>query len=206
MSRPKLYAALLLAVLVPAWLMTDPFGAPMAADLNHSSKAQVSGLLSDWHRGNVIVLVRHLERCKRVDSPCLDGRAGITARSTPIGENMGKEFRQLGLSNADIYNSPLKRTAQTAQLMFNQTTEKQDWLYQCNGAFMSEVLQRKVTGRNLILVTHSSCIDEVEAALGLSESDPDYGGSLFISTSEDKTQNKAIGYIDADDWDDVFGA
>ncbi|WP_166365017.1 histidine phosphatase family protein [Pseudomonas akapageensis] len=205
-SRSKLCAALLLAVLVPAWLLAESFGTPMAADLNRSSPAQVSALVSDWHRGNVIVLVRHLERCSRVDAPCLDGRAGITARSTAIGEYMGKEFRQLGLSNSDIYNSPLKRTAQTAQVMFNQTTAKQDWLYQCNGTFMGEALQRKVPGRNLILVTHSSCIDEFEASLGLSESDPDYGGALFISTSDDKTQNKVLGFIDADDWDDVFGA
>ncbi|MNW18497.1 hypothetical protein D3C71_2180810 [compost metagenome] len=67
-------------------------------------------------------------------------------------------------------------------------------------------MQRKAPGRNLILVTHSSCMDEFEASLGLSESDLDYGGALFISTSEDKQSSKVLGFIDADDWDDVFGA
>jgi phosphohistidine phosphatase SixA len=119
---------------------------------------------------------------------------------------MGKEFRELGLANSDIYNSPLKRTAQTAQVMFNKISDKQDWLYQCNPEFMGQALQRKAPGRNLILVTHSSCIDEFEASLGLSESDPDYGGALFISTSDDKTQHQVLGFIAADDWNDVFGA
>lgn len=205
-ARTKLRAALLLVVLIPAWLLADPLGAPRAADLNRSSPAQVNALISEWHRGGVIVLVRHLERCSRVDAACLDGRAGITARSTAIGQHLGNEFRELGLANSDIYNSPLKRTAQTAKVMFSKTTQQQDWLYQCDPSFLGHALQRKAHGRNLILVTHSSCMDEFEQSLGLSESDLDYGGALFISTSDDKKQSKVLGFIDADDWDDVFGA
>ncbi|MND67381.1 Lipopolysaccharide core heptose(II)-phosphate phosphatase precursor [compost metagenome] len=205
-SRSTRYAALLLAILVPSWIIGDALAFPAAADLNRANPARVNALVSDWQRGDVIVLVRHLERCSRVDAPCLSGRAGITARSTAIGEHMGQEFRELGLANADIYNSPLKRTAQTAQVMFQRPTVKEDWLYQCDATFMSQALQRKAPGRNLILVTHSSCMGEFEASLGLSESDLDYGGALFISTSEDKQSSKVLGFIDADDWDDVFGA
>ncbi|MCY1411079.1 Lipopolysaccharide core heptose(II)-phosphate phosphatase [compost metagenome] len=205
-SRSIVCAALALAILVPAWMLGDALLFPAAADLNRANPARVNALVSEWQRGDVIVLVRHLERCSRVDAPCLSGRAGITARSTAIGEHMGQEFRQLGLAKADIYNSPLKRTTQTAQVMFKQTTAQQDWLYECNPTFMNQALQRKAPGRNLILVTHSSCMSEFEASLGLSESDLDYGGALFISTSDDKQRKKVLGFIDADDWDEVFGA
>jgi phosphohistidine phosphatase SixA len=202
--RHKLGVALLLLVaLAPlaAYLLRPP----SASDLSESDPSYTQALLSEWNEGDVIVLVRHLERCSRVDAACLDGPTGITARAQDVGYDLGEDFRDLGLENADILNSPLTRTAQTSSLLFNQTTENQDWLYKCDGSILKNALARKVPGRNLILVTHSSCMDELETAFKLSDVYLDYGSSLFMAT-DNKRGNRILGFIDAPDWHKVFGS
>lgn len=201
----KLYAFLLLPLAIAAWLAVLLFEPPTASDLSHGGPAEAQNLIAQWREGGVIVFVRHLERCSRVEAACLDGKAGITARAQSVGYGLGEEFRELGLDKTDIYNSPLTRTAQTAQLLFNQTSENQDWLYKCEETIFSEALERKTHGRNLILVTHSSCMDELEETFALAEVDFDYGSSLFISIGE-QGDRRVLGFIDAPDWDLVFGS
>jgi phosphohistidine phosphatase SixA len=79
-------------------------------------------------------------------------------------------FEQLGLSKADIYNSPMLRTAQTAAYMFNKVGTGEDWLISCKGTMLRDALAHKVAGRNLILVTHSECMEQLEKDLKLSGS------------------------------------
>lgn len=187
-----------------AWLLAPFWAPPVAPDLSLSDPSHVDRLVEDWRGGKVIVLVRHLERCSRVEAACLGPATGITARSAKIGTALAGEFRELGLDSADIFNSPLTRTAQTAELMFEQS-QVQDWLYQCKEDFLEDALRRKASGRNLVLVTHSSCMDESEQALQLSDLEFDYGTALFISASE-SGRGRVLGFIDAADWDLVFGS
>lgn len=211
-AKYKVHSVLLLLVSVSVWLGSALLEPPSAADLSEGSPLQAQALRSEWNDGDVIVFVRHLERCSRVDAPCLDGKSGITARSTEVGYGLGQRFAGLGLDKADIYSSPLTRTAQTADLLFRKPVDREDWLYKCEKSFLTDALQRKTPGRNLILVTHSSCMEELELAFKLSDVEYEYGASLFMTPGEpnlltgERGTQQVLGFIDAPDWDLVFGS
>ncbi|HKM38180.1 MAG TPA: histidine phosphatase family protein [Thiopseudomonas sp.] len=182
-------------VFVTSQLLADP----EPADLSENPFALTANLLAEWQEGDVIVLVRHLERCSRVDAACLGESTGITQRSTSVGLDLREQFLGLGLAAADIYSSPLVRTSQTRSLLFPDSTANEDFLYQCKENFVQDALAKKVPGRNLVLVTHSSCMDEVNESLKYADVDYEYGASVFINV-ESPTEQQILGFIDADDW------
>ena len=172
---------------------------PKPVDLSDSPFSLTANLLAEWQEGDLIVLVRHLERCSRVDAACLGEPSGITQRSTADGLKLREQFLGLGLAATDIYSSPLVRTSQTRTLLFPESTAYEDFLYQCKKDFVQDALAKKVPGRNLVLVTHSSCMDEVNESLNYAEVDYEYGASVFINV-ESSTEQQILGFIDADDW------
>jgi phosphohistidine phosphatase SixA len=171
-------------------------------DLAHGNVAGARALHADWAKGDVIVLVRHVERCDHSSAACLSGNDGITDRSRSVAVSVGAQFEQLGLDKADIYNSPMIRTAQTAGYMFNKVGVGEDWLISCKGTMLRNAVAHKVAGRNLILVTHSECMAQLEKDLKLPGSALGYGASLFIS-AETPQAPRMLGYIEASDWRSV---
>ena len=171
-------------------------------DLAHGNVAGAQALRAGWSKGDMIVLVRHVERCDHSSAACLVGNDGITERSRSVAVEVGQHFEQLGLSKADLYNSPMLRTAQTAASMFNKVGTGEDWLISCKGTMLRDALAHKVAGRNLILVTHSECMEQLEKDLKLSGSTPGYGASLFVSAETPQTP-RMLGFIDASDWQSV---
>lgn len=179
---------------------------PSVADLSRKRGDTVPALMSAWQQGHVIVVLRHLERCDRADSPCLDGQEkGVTERAVAGGRELGKRFERLGLAHTDILNSPLARTAQTALIVFNRAEYDQDWLNECRRQMLDSMMQRKVPGRNLILVTHSGCMEALQQELGYGDDMPDYGRALFISAQPASTRQLMLGFLDMDDWDSTLG-
>ena len=197
-SKAKLFAGAL-AVATLALTANQLLDEPKPADLSESPFAMTNNLRTEWQDGDVIVLVRHLERCSRVDAACLGESSGITQRSTSVGLELREQFAGLGLISADIYSSPLVRTSQTSELLFPLAAASEDFLYQCKDNFVQDALAKKVSGRNLVLVTHSSCMDEVNSSLNYEEVDYEYGAAVFINVESD-TQQQILGFIDADDW------
>lgn len=187
------------AVAVVVVVASQLLAAPKPADLSESPFALTANLLAEWQDGDVIVLVRHLERCSRVDAACLGEPSGITQRSTATGAELREQFSGLGLAATDIYSSPLIRTSQTRTLLFPEATANEDFLYQCKKNFVQDALAKKIPGRNLVLVTHSSCMDEVNESFAYGEVDYEYGASVFINV-ESQTEQQIIGFIDAGDW------
>lgn len=173
---------------------------PELADLSEENRYQLPNLKAQWARGDLVVLVRHLERCDKEDFPCWEGSDGITSRSVAVGRELGDDFFQLGLNNSDIYNSPLSRTAQTEAIVFRDVGKDQEWLYRCRETMLADALKRKTPGRNLVLVTHSSCIAKFEQALGYDSDTPAYGTSLFFSAIEKPGSLSVLGFLDAEDW------
>ncbi|MBZ9783322.1 histidine phosphatase family protein [Pseudomonas sp. REP124] len=171
-------------------------------DLAHGNVAGARALQEGWAKGDVIVLVRHVERCDRSRSPCLSSGDGITDRSRDVAVTVGAQFERLGLGKADIYNSPLLRTAQTAGYMFNKVDTGDDWLINCKGTMLRDALAHKVAGRNLILVTHSECMTQLEKDLKVPGSTLGYGASLFITADPFKAP-RMLGFIEASDWRSV---
>ena len=172
------------------------------ADLAHGNVTGAQALMTGWAKGDLIVLVRHVERCDHSTAPCLVGNDGITERSRSVAMGVGTHFQNLGLDKADIYNSPILRTAQTAGFMFNKVGTGEDWLIGCRGTMLRDALAHKVAGRNLILVTHSECMDQLEKDLHLPTSTLGYGASLFISAETPQTP-RMLGFIEASDWPTV---
>jgi hypothetical protein len=172
------------------------------ADLAHGNVSGAQALMSGWAKGDLIVLVRHVERCDHSSAACLIGNDGITERSRSVATNVGAHFQNLGLGKTDIYNSPILRTAQTAAFMFNKAGTGEDWLISCKGTMLRDALAHKVAGRNLILVTHSECMAQLEKDLQLPTSTLGYGASLFISAETPNTA-RMLGFIEASDWPTV---
>lgn len=197
-------ALLLLAAVVCAGIaLTRPAALP---NLAKATAANLGDFKAHWAKGDMIVLVRHAERCDHSPAPCLGPADGITVRGKAVVENVGLQFQKLGMQNADIYSSPLTRTAQTSGFMFNYASVDQGWLYNCKKTMLADTLSHKVKGRNLVLVTHSECFTALEKLMGLPESKTrDYGYSLFLTASNDGLQPTVTGYIDASDWPAVVG-
>lgn len=191
-------ASALLVIALTVWLL-HPAAVP---DLAHGNVAGARALAAGWAKGNVIVLVRHVERCDHSSAACLSGNDGITDRSRSVAVDVGAQFEHLGLNKADIYNSPMIRTAQTAGYMFNKVGVGEEWLINCKGTMLRDALAHKVAGRNLILVTHSECMSQLEKDLDLPAATLGYGASLFIST-ETPQAPRMIGFIEASDWRSV---
>lgn len=198
-NKIKLLAGALSASAL-AFSAAHVFNGPQPADLSESPFALTSDLLAEWQDGDLIVFVRHLERCSRVDAPCIDDEQwGITQRSMPTGLAMREQFLGLGLTATDVYSSPLTRTSQTSKLLFAEPVANQDFLYQCEENFVQQALAQKTPGRNLVLVTHSSCMDEVNLSLGYAEVDYEYGAAVFMNV-QSATEQTILGFIDNDDW------
>ncbi|WP_152222879.1 histidine phosphatase family protein [Pseudomonas sp. SCB32] len=154
-----------------------------------------------WRQGQVILLIRHLERCDRSSAPCLGAPDGITARAAELARGLGQAITHYGLAATDIYSSPLTRTAQTADLMFNQAVTRQDWLVTCkNDDLLGQIRQHKTAHRNLVLVTHSECFDRLMQNLDTAEGEtPEYGETLVLFDNDGQSPWVA-GEIEAPDW------
>ncbi|MCP8472870.1 histidine phosphatase family protein [Pseudomonas sp. ZM24] len=188
-------AVLALGLISGFWLIRPPAAGNIAHDY-----ASLEALREHWRQGDLIILVRHAERCDRSSAPCLSAPDGITVRAQVAAHELGERFRVLGVADADIYSSPQVRAEQTAASMFGQQPAQQNWLYDCRGSMLRQAQQHKVAHRNLILVTHSECIEDLEATVSIAEpATPDYASSLFL-INDGQGAPKLLGYLDADQW------
>lgn len=195
-------AATVITVFITLELLA-PAPAPNLALPSNASRVLV--LSESWAQGDVIALVRHGERCDRTSTLCLGPEDGITAHGELVSQALGQEFRQLGLAHADIYSSLLTRSRQTAKAMFIHPVSAQDWVFNCRGTMLSDVLKHKVPGRNLVLVTHSECMDDLESQMHVpTDTTFSYGASLFIKADGHSAQPQMLGYIDTKDWNSMM--
>lgn len=151
-------------------------------DLAQGTNMSQSGLSASWSKGDVVVLVRHGERCDRSSNSCLGPKDGITRVGSDVSTEVGTSFKALGLAQTDVFSSPATRTMQTATSMFGHSVPVQDWLRDCGDITLDKVSAHKTGNRNLILVTHSECISQLEAQQGYSSARvSEYSSALFVS-------------------------
>lgn len=164
---------------------------------DHSASTE---LFSDWQAGEVVVLVRHGERCDRSSNTCAGPADGITLPGREVAAGVGSALLSMGMHSADIATSPLTRTAQTAQAMFGEGIAEQNWLVDCDTDMARDIKAHKAEGRNLVLITHSGCISRFEDAMGFPHArDTEYASSLFVRLGANG-KLKVLGRIDAQDW------
>jgi len=176
--------------------------------LNSDATLARSGLIGAWNKGNIIVLVRHAERCDRSSSACLGDADGITQDGLGVATTVGKALQSLGIERTDVLSSTATRGMQTTQAMFSQPVAAQDWLYSCINRkgthdLLATVATHKNPERNLVLITHSQCIDAVEMQLGIRSSQttvPGYVAALFVRVNEHGSKPRLVGYANAADW------
>ncbi|ONH56035.1 hypothetical protein SAMN04490182_3072 [Pseudomonas cedrina] len=195
--------------LQPLWLGTAVVGLLLAGnllwhasptDLGIGKRLLTSHVLPLWRDGDLIVLVRHEERCDRSANPCLGPVEGLTINGSQQAQNLGNAFRALGMDGSDVLASPAIRTAQTLRFMFgkNELTSGQQAV--CGAAMGEELLSHKTPGRNLVFVTHSGCIADFESTLGFPHATfPQYGSALFVQVLPNGTF-KPLGIVNNPDW------
>ena len=184
------------------WSVMAPAAAPNLA--NGGNAQRIESLTDSWAHGDVIALVRHVERCDRSPTPCVGPLEGVTVQGEAVAQTLGAHFNLLGLNNTDIYSSELTRARQTADFMFARPVAAQSWLFNCQGTMLRDALKNKVPGRNLILVTHSECMDELESEMHVpTDTSFAYGTSLFIKAEGLNNRPKILGYIEPKDWANI---
>ena len=95
-------ASALLVIPLTVWLL-QPAAVP---DLAHGNVAGARALAAGWAKGDMIVLVRHVERCDHSSAACLSGNDGITDRSRSVAVGVGAQFEQLGLEQGRHLQQP----------------------------------------------------------------------------------------------------
>lgn len=202
-SRAKLLlgvAAAVLTVLAANWLLRPA----AVVDLSVNDNALKADLFGHWQKGDLVVLLRHAERCDHSTNPCLGPADGITRKGQAAAVRIGQSLSAMGLDHADIFNSPLTRTAQTSRYAFANTSSPQDWLANCRQTMLRDVLAHKVDQRNLVLVSHSECADALEKSLNVTRrSVLGYASALFV-TVDSYGSASILGFLDAEDWKSVL--
>ncbi|WP_099586588.1 histidine phosphatase family protein [Pseudomonas sp. 2822-17] len=169
-------------------------------DLGVGNRLLTSQVMPLWRDGDVIVLVRHEERCDRSTNPCLGPVEGLTINGSQQAEKLGSAFKWLGMDGSDVLASPAIRTAQTLRFMFgkNELTSGQQAV--CGAAMGEELLSHKQPGRNLVFVTHSGCIADFEKSQGFPRAAfPEYGSALFVQVLPNG-KFKTLGIMNNPDW------
>lgn len=168
-------------------------------------------LEAHWAQGNVVSLVRHTERCDQSDNPCFDGTDGITVLGKAEATKIGKAYEKFPKQDSVIYNSPLKRTQQSAKFMFPGKSVDKNWLVDgCIENLLDDIFKFKEDAKNLILVTHSTCIEALGEHQGDKlikmdiNGDDTYGGSFFLAINKEKSKAYFLGYLSSDAWEKFY--
>ncbi|EPF67141.1 histidine phosphatase family protein [Pseudomonas syringae pv. aptata] len=183
-----------------AWFYSS-FSGVHVVDLGVGRNLSVSGLREHWRQGNVVVMIRHAERCDRSSNPCMGDADGITSNGRDTALAVGAGLQKMGMDHARMIASPKTRTQQTAQLLAGHAVVAEDWINDCDSGFMKAVQAHKVSGENMVLVTHSGCIDQFERKAGVrgGERSSEYTQAFFVKVDGSQPP-KILGSLNAGQW------
>ena len=168
--------------------------------------------LSAWSNNEVVILIRHTERCDRSNNTCLDGEDGITVKGKQFAQDIGSNLSRISKpQEITRYNSPAKRAHQTANFIFNGYTNDQIWLRKgCAKSLYKNILSHKQISKNLILVTHSTCIKELsdikgKRMLNINFENPNtYGIAVFLKTDSKSEDIQVLGVLFVEQWPELI--
>lgn len=169
-------------------------------NLGSNKKLSSSGLLENWRNGNVILLIRHEERCDRSNNPCLGPDNGITVLGSERAKEEGTRLKSyFELDNTDVFTSPTTRTVQTSDIMLGKASLLSEREAICGNDIIDKLLKHKIISRNLIVVTHNTCMKDLIRSSGQQHSwRPEYGSLLFAIT-KNKNKIQIVGTLNAVD-------
>ena len=204
----SLVCVLLIIFFAGLWVSLKP---QKTASILEDNGKEAFNLLAHWSQGNIVAIIRHAERCDRSDNQCLEGESGITVPGKEMSLKLGENFKTLlPINNVNIYNSPLKRTHQTAEFMFGSESVDKLWLRKdCKKNLYKDIFNRKEAGKNLILITHFTCLRELGKSDGNKlirmnfDDKKTYGVTIFIAVNKDVKQAYVLGYLFPDNWENM---
>ncbi|MFL1551193.1 histidine phosphatase family protein [Pseudomonas sp. D47] len=178
----------------------EAFTRNAVANLDSHKKLIGSGLSEHWKSGNVILLIRHEERCDRSNNPCLGPDEGITALGGERAKETGIHLKaHFDFEDADIFTSPMTRTVQTSDFMLGKASLLSDREAICGNDIVDKLLEHKNSGRNLIVMTHNTCMKDLIKSSGHRYSwSPEYGSLLFAKATS-KNEIQIVGKLNADE-------
>jgi len=194
-------SALAVLVVVATALVVWFCSATVVVDLGKDSDLSQSGLRDSWLKGDVVVMIRHAERCDRSNAACLGSLDGITFQGSRSALQVGAGLRTLGLAQAQAIASPLTRTRQTAGFILGRDVSTQAWVGACDSGFRNAVIAHKQPRHNLVLVTHSGCMDQFERTMGVraGQCSAGYAQAVFVKANG-RQPPQIIGSLDASAW------
>jgi len=177
----------------------EAFTSNAVKDLGSPKKLANSGFSDHWRNGNVILLIRHEERCDRSSNLCLGPGNGITALGSERAKKTGAYLKAyLDMDNTDVFTSPMTRTVQTSDFMFDKASLLSDREAICGSDIIDKIIKHKTTNRNILIVTHNSCMNDLIRASGHKHSgSPEYGSLLFAKISS-SNEIQMIGKLNSD--------
>ncbi|CAI8753661.1 Histidine phosphatase family protein [Pseudomonas zeae] len=178
----------------------EAFTSNTVEDLGSTKKLASSGLSNDWKSGNVILLIRHEERCDRSNNPCLGPDNGITASGSERAKEAGVRLKAyFDLDNTDTFSSPTNRTVQTSDFMLGRASLLSDREAICGADIVDKLLKHKTANRNLLVMTHNTCMSDLIRTSGYKQSwNPEYGNLLFAKISSNN-EIQIVGKLNLDD-------
>lgn len=197
-SRPKIILSA--GFLSATFFAYEAFTRNTIENLDSHKKLNDSGLSEHWKSGNVILLIRHEERCDRSNNPCLGPDEGITALGSERAEKTGIHLKAFfDFDDAVILTSPMTRTVQTSDFMLGNASLLSDREAICGNDIVDKLLEHKNSGRNLIVMTHNTCMKDLIRSSGHRHSwSPAYGSLLFAKITS-KNEIQIVGTLNADD-------
>lgn len=201
MINARLSKTILITSLIgAAFFAYEAFTRSTIENLDSNKKLTDSGLFESWKSGNVILLIRHEERCDRSSNPCLGPDNGITVSGSERAKKTGVHLKAyFELDNTDVFTSPTTRTVQTSDVMPGKASLLSDREAICGNDIIDKLLKYKITSRNLIVVTHNTCMKDLIRSSGHQHSwSPEYGSLLFAKTTN-KNEIQIVGTLNADD-------
>ncbi len=166
-----------------------------------------------WGQDQIIVLLRHTEKCRIDTASCQDlafdtPMDKLTQKGKADAKIIGEGFRALLPGNFELLSSSENRTLQTAQLAFGYLPESVYWLSEDCKQELGNHLRQSRRG-NQVLVTHSTCLNVLIDDAGNklvpfnTGGHEDYGLAVFLQRASSGHMPKVLGCIWPDDWQNV---
>ena len=174
-------------------------------DLAHDP-AQWDYLHQRWAEGGVILVQRHATKCLVEGPDCPDGNEALTDLGRLESKALGSGLKHALGGKYAVLHSDLTRTTDTAQIAFGSSNRSRDLEKPCKETFNQHIRDLQMpAGENLVLVTHSSCINSLRSRngrrlLGFNAGRSwNFGLSAFVERGADG-HNEPIGCMRPMDW------
>jgi phosphohistidine phosphatase SixA len=186
----KTSAVVLVGACVALLALLASFGLRLLAHGCDDFPRRSEEIAKDWQKGSLIILVRHTQKCSPPEQGCSPEDPGLTATGINQARQIGAGIKALGPGTADIYYSPTARTQSTARTAFTGDMQPLGLLLDnCADDLMARVSHLKRDAVNLVLVTHSHCLNALRGDYRQrlpefnASDDAYYGVALFFNRS-----------------------